>query len=180
MAVETLTEHCELVRVADQWLKQMGCNLTFPELHVATCSGEIPDAIGWRDGGKTSILVECKVSRADFLADAQKPFRKSSDDGMGNWRFYLCPEGLIGIDELPAGWGLLYVTRRGVRKVHGVPGTPMLRASWMDHPFRASKHSESVMLVAALRRLQIRGYLPLVYAGLPSVGDSPEGADFVI
>lgn len=72
-----------------------------------TISGERPDAIGWRDG--ISILIECKASHADFLADRKKPFRAETDNqqGMGDWRFYLCPPEIIKPEELPEGWGLL-------------------------------------------------------------------------
>jgi hypothetical protein len=30
---------------------------------------------------------------------------------MGLYRYYLCPDGMISLDELPAGWGLLYVRK---------------------------------------------------------------------
>jgi hypothetical protein len=65
---------------------------------------------GHNDG---SIVLEAKVSRADFLADAKKPHRQPGK-GLGRWRYYLCPEGLISPDELPLGWGLLYASERGV------------------------------------------------------------------
>ncbi len=55
-----------------------------------------------RDG---TVLVECKVSRADFLADMAKPHRYSG--GVGNWRYYVAPEGVISPDELLAKWGLV-------------------------------------------------------------------------
>ena len=42
----------------------------------ACVSGEMPDAIGWKRANH-SVLVECKVTRADFLADRGKPFRTS-------------------------------------------------------------------------------------------------------
>lgn len=58
-----------------------------------------------------TVLVECKVSRADFLADKAKPHRHAG--GVGNWRYFLAPEGLIAPDELPAKWGLVEVNARG-------------------------------------------------------------------
>ena len=69
-------------------------------------SGETPDVIGWK-GRCRSVLIECKVSRADFLADREKPFRKDPSLGMGCERFYLTPAGLIRPAELPGKWGLL-------------------------------------------------------------------------
>ena len=56
----------------------------------ACVSGEMPDAIGWKRASR-SVLVECKISRADFLADRDKPFRQKSDLGLGCERFYLTP-----------------------------------------------------------------------------------------
>jgi len=39
---------------------------------------------------------------------------------MGNYRYYLCPEGLIQPDEVPAGWGLIWAgKRRSVSVVSG-------------------------------------------------------------
>lgn len=56
----------------------------------------------------SSYLIETKVSRSDFLADAKKPFRKDPSQGIGDYRYYACPEGLIKPDELPEKWGLIY------------------------------------------------------------------------
>lgn len=57
----------------------------------------------------TSYLIETKISRSDFLADAKKPFRLNPDDGVGEYRYYACPTGLIKPEELPEKWGLIYV-----------------------------------------------------------------------
>lgn len=43
-----------------------------------------------RDG---TVLVECKVFHADFLADRAKPHRQ--EGGVSNWRYFMAPEGLI-------------------------------------------------------------------------------------
>ncbi len=53
---------------AVQWLRSYyKCGVILSEQYCAT--GEVPDVIGWK-GFCRSVLVECKVSRADFLADA--------------------------------------------------------------------------------------------------------------
>lgn len=76
--------------------------------------GERADAFGYRWGrGAFSIVVESKVSRSDFLADRNKPHRNGTVAGMGDFRYYICPEGLIEISDLPHGWGLLWVNSRG-------------------------------------------------------------------
>lgn len=110
--------HGDLCLLAVKWLKRSqsqgghGCKIAFSECQSGL-SGEIPDAIGFRwNQGDCSIVVEVKVSRADFLADHKKPHR-SETAGMGNWRYYLCPEGMIKQEDLPEKWGLLWVTPRG-------------------------------------------------------------------
>jgi hypothetical protein len=66
--------HAELVARAVKWLSgTMRCNPVYAGL--ASC-GEIPDAIGWTSkySHYGSIVVECKTSRADFVADKRKYF----------------------------------------------------------------------------------------------------------
>jgi len=75
---------------------------------------EVPDAIGWLNAGKCSVLIECKTSRSDFLADAKKMFRRRQEHGMGRYRFYMAPVGLLAADEMPEHWGLLEVRGRAV------------------------------------------------------------------
>ena len=159
-----LITHDHLVDRAEKWLTQQGCGITFGDkFRSHTMSGEQPDAIGFRDG--LSILVECKVSRADFLADRSKPFRADPKKGMGDWRFYLCPPGVINIIDLPAGWGLLWATEKTIKKVHGHPKGNC--SWWSDKPFDPCKRSETMMLVSALRRLKIRGHFDEIYEGIP-------------
>lgn len=113
-------DHKSLCKIADKWLgknkKQNIRFLKFP-IHVSemVCLqvSEIPDAIGWNYC--KSCIVEVKVSHSDFLADQKKPFR-SNGEGMGNYRYYLCPENLISENELPKGWGLIYVDKNGRTK----------------------------------------------------------------
>lgn len=70
----------------------------------------------------TSCIVECKCSRADFLADKKKVFRRNPQAGMGVYRYYLSPKGLISPDELPEKWGLLEIDgRRTITKVEAQP-----------------------------------------------------------
>src|SRR5215472_2667088 len=104
--------HAQLVRLAEQWLRRYRCAIVLSEQSCA--SGETPDVIGWK-GKCRSVLIECKVSRADFFADREKPFRADAALGMGCERFYLTPAGLIKSDELPEKWGLLEAKGREVR-----------------------------------------------------------------
>nr|MBU2748641.1 hypothetical protein [Acidithiobacillus montserratensis] len=155
-------DHDGLIRRAKLWLRRNGCGLVIGEpFRARTTSREIPDAIGWR-GQATSILVECKVSRADFLADAGKPFRQDPDLGLGQWRFYLCPEGVIQVSDLPTGWGLLWAAVRSIIDVHGVPGNT-LWGNTDAAPFQSNRLAEAELLSQALRRVQIRGHLDDIY-----------------
>ena len=58
--------HAQLVQKAVAWLRAYRCGVILSE--QACLSGEMPDAIGWKRACH-SVLVECKISHADFLAD---------------------------------------------------------------------------------------------------------------
>jgi hypothetical protein len=138
--------HQQLVRLAEQWLRRCcRCGIVLSEQSCA--SGETPDAIGWK-GKCRSILVECKVSRADFLADGEKPFRKNPELGMGCERLYLTPAGLINGGELPAKWGLLEYKAREVRLV--------VKPSRNSQRTEAGLMWEMNLLLASLRRVEVR------------------------
>lgn len=107
--------HRELCEIAERWLLGTAkCRVAIAEPNcIATY--EQPDAIGFKASG--SILVEAKTSRADFRADANKPFRVTPTEGMGNERFYICEPGIISVEDLPEKWGLLHVTTGGRVKI---------------------------------------------------------------
>lgn len=149
--------HKELVHHADRWLKAQGWKIVIRDCFRAyTDTGEQPDVIAWRNGA--SIVVECKASRADFLADRSKEFRV--DGGMGDWRFMFSPPGVVEISDLAPGWGLLHCDGRSVRKVHGYPPN----ISWIkERPFSGNRDCENQLLVSALRRFAVRGQLDVIY-----------------
>lgn len=132
--------HNKLVRRMAQWLKGTK-SMTVVMSELATRNSETPDVIGWI-GGASSILIECKVSRADFRADGQKFFRRWSERGMGDKRYVAAPVGLLTADEMPDGWGLLEVDR-------------FVRVTKEAAHITADKRNECVMLMSALRRLEI-------------------------
>ncbi|UWE19386.1 hypothetical protein [Herbaspirillum huttiense] len=101
--------HQQLVSMGERWLKKQGFSVVASEL-VAGGANEQADVIGFRSN--CSAVVEAKASRADFFADQSKPHR--SEGGMGVYRFYLCPEGIIRPEDLPQGWGLLHAVGRKV------------------------------------------------------------------
>src|SRR6201996_5282982 len=105
-------KHAQLVARAADWLRhKYGCGIVLSEQYCVT--GEVPDVIGWKASCQ-SVLVECKVSRADFLADANKSFRLRPEEGLGSRRLYLAPAGVIPAAEVPRHWGLLECRGREV------------------------------------------------------------------
>jgi hypothetical protein len=126
------------------WLRRYRCGVVLSE--QACVSGEMPDAIGWKKACH-SVLVESKVSRGDFLADRGKPFRLKPESGVGCERYYLAPRGLIRLEELPPGWGLLEVSGREVERV---------RASAKNLRSSVGFQYEMNLLLASLRRVEVR------------------------
>jgi hypothetical protein len=108
--------HEQLCLKAVTWLKSNGFGVAAMNVW-AFGSRERADCIGFRQ--QCSVLIEVKVSRADFFADRKKPERVAG--GFGNYRFYLAPAGLLNATDLPKGWGLLEYQRK-VELVHGPSG----------------------------------------------------------
>jgi hypothetical protein len=136
--------HAQLVEKAVRWLRSYRCGVVLSE--QACASGEMPDAIGWKRACH-SVLVECKVTRSDFLADRAKPFRLKPDQGVGCERFYLVASGLVRREELPQGWGLLELCRGRIETTH--PSAKNLRSA-------TGFRYEMNLLLASLRRVEVR------------------------
>lgn len=150
--VITLT-HKQAVRRVSAWLKySKACSVVMAEL--ATKNSETPDAIGFHGHG-ASILVECKVSRSDFLADKHKFFRRDEDRGVGDARYFAAPKGIISEQELPEGWGLLVIHATRI----DLAVEPKLKT--------ANKRAEVIMLMSAIRRLEISTAVYVRHEELP-------------
>lgn len=141
---KTLT-HSDLVKRAARWLKSIGCAVILEEMKAYTYNGETPDVIGFKTN--RSIVVEVKSSRSDFLRDKKKRFRGEHLKGMGEWRFYLVPEGLLKADDCPEGWGIYEIRDRSVKHLAGVD-----YKNEAVPPFKPCLRSERAMLVSAIRR----------------------------
>lgn len=147
--------HDELVRLGSRWVKRQGFPVIATEIS-AVGSREQPDIIGFRS--TASVVVEVKVSRADFLADARKPERAPGGMGLGLYRFYLCPEGLLRAEDMPAGWGLLYARGRGVVEIKRPTGNTWPPAGRAHGDWEAFQHpachvKERAVLFSIARRL---------------------------
>ncbi len=130
-----------------RWLGRK-CSVVLYEF--ATPADENPDVIGWAPEAG-SVLIECKLTRTDFLKDAAKAVRKNPRAGMGHRRYYLCPAELIQVKDLPPKWGLLWVAK----------GQVIVKREARGHPER-NLTAEIRFLSSMLRRAQIRiGTRPL-------------------
>lgn len=142
--------HDDLVEIGRKWClkpwsnkqgwSRGSCSLVLTEI-VTGCS-ETPDVLGWH--GDFSILLEAKTSRSDFQKDKKKHFRAHPELGLGNNRYFITPKGLVSVDEVPEGWGLIEVTPRG--------GTRVVKPSDF---FESRKKSEVTILLSLIRRLKI-------------------------
>ena len=140
-------QHSTLVSMGVRWLSRQ-CSVVLYEF--ATRTDEIPDVIGWAPGSD-SVVIECKLTRSDFLRDAAKAFRKNPPAGMGRRRYYLSPPDVIQVKDLPPKWGLLWAAK----------GQVTVEREARGHAAR-NLGAEVRFLSSMLRRAQIRiGARPL-------------------
>lgn len=147
--------HDELAKIGAIWLKSNGFAVIATDLAVLGCQ-QRADVIGFRS--QCSVAIESKVSRADFLADRKKPHRAVG--GIGLYRFYICPVGLIAADELPARWGLLHVDGKRVMEVARPrgniwPGPKANIAGWTEWQHETDHDAERSVLFSISRRLSL-------------------------
>lgn len=139
LPVPVVVSHSALVSIAATWLQK---NHAVVVTEITSSIPEQPDAIGWKGSGGTSTLIECKVSRADFMADRDKIFRKNPEHGMGFRRYFLTVPGIVSVEELPPKWGLLELTGGKVR----------VRKEAERFPGANFRHEVCIM-ISALRRI---------------------------
>lgn len=159
--------HEELRKKAMSWLKRSKWNHKTHQSEGGHCSivlseivssgDEIPDAIGWRMGH--SVLVECKTSRSDFLADAKKPHRMMGT-GAGEFRYFMVPKGLISENEIPLEWGMLEVEGKSIVQ------TLTCKRREID---LAGHCSEKLMLLSTIRRIRTREFLMITAEHLEEI-----------
>ena len=137
--------HKELVNIAMKVIKRkepgLGAKLAFAELVTECSSRETPDAMGFT--GNQTILIECKASRSDFLRDAHKLARRAPGQGMGLYRWYLCPWGVITPGELPEKWGLIWHVQKTKVEI-------IKQAEWQN----SNANAERDFLYSVVRRMQ--------------------------
>lgn len=150
MTDNQILTHQDLVLRGAKWLRNRhrgcpGCNVILTEF--VTSGSAIPDVIGFNRWD--SVVLECKVSRSDFLADKRKIHRHSFNQ-CGNYRYYLVLPNIVSVEDIPEGWGLLYLQARCINIIK-----PSVRNS--EPNVRAAEYS---ILYSIARRAEIRGYIP--------------------
>lgn len=141
MSTDKKLTHDDLVRLAEKWARRQRYKVVLRDVRT-WATREQPDVIAWRCTA-SSIVIECKTSRADFLRDASKYFRRNPAAGMGYERYFLVSKAFIVPEELPAGWGLMVVGNR-----HAITVEKKSR-SFTDR----AEHEERALLVSAVRRV---------------------------
>lgn len=142
--------HKKLVRRMALWLKNTK-KMTVVISELTTRNSETPDVIGFV-GNASSVLIECKLTRADFLADRKKWFRQHPEKGMGDRRYMaVLPDVVDDPEELPEGWGLLMPVPYSAMGTRG----HCIRTILEPKQRMADKRAECAMLMSALRRLEI-------------------------
>lgn len=103
--------HDEITKASiDFLIKVYRCSVVISELRNVIA--EVPDVFGfdWR----YSVVLESKVSVADFKKDVKKEFRKKPELGIGMFRYYVVPDELITEKDLfDKKWGIIYVSKSG-------------------------------------------------------------------
>lgn len=141
--------HDALVEQAKKWLEEahgnkFACGFVLAEFSCR--ASEIPDVIGFN--ADRSILIECKVSRADFLRDKRKPHRNYIR-ALGNLRYFLTLPSVACPEDIKNGWGLLYATDRQIEEVKE-------SQYFGDNSVKAGEWS---ILYSIVRRVRLRGLL---------------------
>lgn len=141
--------HSDLVQRAKRWLEhahgtKYACGVVLAEYRCY--SPEIADVIGFN--AHHSIVIECKVSRADFKADRRKAHRRRNNR-LGNYRYYLTLPNVACPQDIDNGWGLLYASDKRIAEVK--PSEYFADDS--------VKRAEWSILYSIARRLNLRGLL---------------------
>jgi hypothetical protein len=95
----------------------------YPSADGWACFAELADATGyqkqrtadfvaistWPSKGYRAIGFEIKVSRGDFLRELQRPEKRRHLEEVCAECWFVAPAGLLKVEEIPEGWGLLEV-----------------------------------------------------------------------
>jgi hypothetical protein len=73
---------------------------------------------GRGDGrGLKAVAYEIKISRADFAREIKRPEKRAFAESIADECFFATPAGLLRVDEVPEGWGLVEANKAGLRVI---------------------------------------------------------------
>jgi hypothetical protein len=70
----------------------------------------------WKSKKYRRIVYEIKVSRGDFARELANPKKREFAETLAHECFFATTPGLVQIDEIPEGWGLVELTKGGMRR----------------------------------------------------------------
>lgn len=100
--------HKHLKRLALYWLKEKVADLVANEVEFANAYS-VADAVGLNLKRREVRVIEVKVTKSDFLRDKKLFGDKTSYFLHAHYSYIMCPTGVIQPDEVPYGYGLLWV-----------------------------------------------------------------------
>ena len=143
---KTNSLHYDLCLLGAKWLRSRKnvewCEGQWKYVAVEVCVNGCENPDIWAFNGWSTIVVEVKTSRSDFLNDKKKVWHLQGNEEClaGNYRYYLTPKGLLQERDLPAGVGLLEYDGSGIVRT--------IRATRHD----VSNHADGIIMASILRR----------------------------
>ena len=146
----TRSLHYDLCVAGAKWLRSRKncewCEGRWKYVAVEVCVNGCENPDLWAFNGWSTIVVEVKVSRSDYLNDQKKRWHQPGREQTlaGNYRYYLTPKNLLTAAELPDGVGLLEWDGKQIIRT--------IRAKRHE----VSNHADGIIMASILRREQFR------------------------
>lgn len=106
--------HEELLKTAAKFIKNKALT-HFGKSTYVVCNyndGMEPiDVFGF--GGGCTQIIKVITTRMELNLDLERAYRKCPKYGVGEFRSYLCPNGLLNKEDIPKNWGLLWCDNKG-------------------------------------------------------------------
>ena len=106
--------HEELLKTAAKFIKNKGL-AHFGKSPYVVCNYndamEPIDVFGF--GGSCTQVIKVITTHMELNLDLERAYRKCPKYGVGEFRSYLCPNGLLNKEDIPKNWGLLWCDNKG-------------------------------------------------------------------
>lgn len=98
----------KLCSEAAKWIENLVFDGLYKYIYIQNSNHDIrlPDV--WGANGCMSIMVVVKTKYSSFTNYKKFILNYENDDTVGNYRYILCPEGIINASDLPENWGLIW------------------------------------------------------------------------